>query len=108
MSGCTGIDRSTSRVTDDGGDPELARDDGGMRRHAAGVRHEPRDLREQDDPRRVRHLADEDLALLHLVELVERGDAARDALDHPGRGAEAVHLVDLLGRCSVELLREAP
>ena len=96
------------RRPDDGRDPELARDDGGMRRHAAGVRDEPGDLREQHDPRRIRHLADEDLALLYLVELVERGDAARDALDDAGRGAEPVHLVDLLRRRAVKLLGEAP
>ena len=51
---------------------------------AAGVGDQPGDLREQDDPGRVRHLADEDVALAHLVELVDRAHDARDALEDAG------------------------
>ena len=40
------------------------------------------DLREQHDPRRVRHLADEDVAVADGVELVDRQHDARDPLGH--------------------------
>ena len=55
---------------------------------AAGVGDEPGDLREQDDPGRVRHLADEDVAVADVVELVDRADDPGDALDDAGRRAE--------------------
>src|SRR5438445_5305242 len=96
------------RGAHDRGDPELPRDDRGMRRNAAGVGHKPTDLREQDDPGRVRHLAHENLALLDLVEVVNGRDDTRGALGDTGRGGEPDDLVDRRGRLAVELLREAP
>ena len=93
---------------DDRRDAELARDDGRVRHGAAGLRHEPGDLREQHDPRRVRHPADEDVALLDLVELVERGHVARRPLDHAGRRGQALDLAGRRRLARVELVREAP
>src|SRR5690348_12371250 len=61
---------------DDGRDAELARHDRRMRNRAARLGDEAGDLREEHDPGRVRHPAHEDLALLHLVELVQRGHEA--------------------------------
>ena len=80
------------------GDPELARQHGRMRRRAARVGHEPGDLREQHDPRRVRHLADEDVALADLVELVDGLDDARDPLDDAGRPGDPGDDELVLGR----------
>ena len=76
--------------------------------HAAGVGDEAADLREEHDPGRVRHAADEDVARLHLVELLERLDDARGPLDDAGRGGEADDLSRETERGAVELLREAP
>src|SRR5512135_156713 len=53
--------------SDDRRDAELAREDGRMRHGAAGVRHEPYDLGEEDDPGRVRHLAHEDVARANVI-----------------------------------------
>ena len=53
----------------------------------------PRDLREQHDPGRVRHPADEDLAVAHLVELVERRHEPGDPLDDARRRRQPVQLV---------------
>ena len=89
--------RVASDVPDDGRQAELARDDGGVRGHAAGVGDEPRDAREEHDPRRVRHAADEDLAVLDLVELVERLDDARAPLGDARRGRQADDLVGRAG-----------
>ena len=80
----------------------------GVRDGAARLGHEPRDLGEEDDPRGVGHPAHEDVALLDLVELVERGDVARRALDHAGRRREALDLAGRRRLARVELVREAP
>src|ERR671911_430171 len=68
ISGCTGIERSTIRL------PVLRRS---FPRASVG---------------RVRHAADEDVARLDLVELLERRDVARGTLDHAGRRGQALDL----------------
>src|SRR5438445_6288651 len=70
-----------NRGADHGRDTELAREDGRMRGRPARVCHEPGDLGEEHNPRRVRHLADEDVPFLDLVELV-------DGPNHPSRTLE--------------------
>src|SRR3954452_15593400 len=45
----------------DGRNAEFAREHGRMRRQAAGVGNEAGDLREQRDPGRIGHVADEDV-----------------------------------------------
>ena len=93
---------------DDGGDAELPGEDRRMRRRPAGVGHEPGDLGEQHDPRRVRHLADEDVPVADLVELVDRADDARRPLDHPRRRRDALDDRRLGRGRAMEPLRVAP
>ena len=93
---------------DHGRDAELAGEHGRMRGRPAGVRDESGDLGEQDDPGRVRHLADEDVAVAHLVELVDRAHDAGDALDRPGRRPEAGDDALVVGLRLVEAVRVAP
>ena len=66
------------------GMPNSRDEHGRMRGRAAGVGHEAGDLREQHDPGRIRHLADEDVAVTDLVELVDGAHDAGDPLDHAG------------------------
>ena len=51
-----------ARDADDRRQPELTRDDGGMREHPAGIRDEAAGDREDRHPRRVRRRADDDVA----------------------------------------------
>ena len=70
--------------TDDGGDPELTRDDGGMRGSAAALGHD-RDRRAHDRlPVRIRRLRDEDGSRFERAHRARIRDDARDA------GADAV------------------
>src|SRR3954467_8841141 len=92
----------------DGRDAELARDDGRVRDRAAGLRDETLDLGEEHDPGRVRHAADEDVALLDLVELLERRHVACGSLDHAGRRRQALDLARRGGLAGVEAVGEAP
>ena len=73
-----------------------------------GVGDEPGDLREEDDPGRVRHLADEDVAVADLVELVDRADDPGDALDDAGRRPEARDQPLVVRLLLVEAIRVAP
>src|SRR3712207_9370672 len=74
----------------------------------ARVGNKTADLGEEDDPGRVRHPADEDVALSDLVGLLYGGNDAGGALDHAGRRPKPHNLVRLLGGFAVELLGEAP
>ena len=56
-----------------------------MRGGPAGVGDKAGDLREQDHPGGVRHLADEDVAVADLVERVGVKHDPGDALDDPRR-----------------------
>ena len=71
------------------GMPNSRDEDGRVRHRPARVGHEADDLGEEDDPGRVRHLADEDVARPDVVELVLAEDDAGDALDDARRGADA-------------------
>ena len=55
-----------------------------MRGRAARVGDEAADLGEQHDPGRVGHLADEDVAVADLVELVDRPHDAGQPSTTPG------------------------
>ena len=101
------------RRADHGRDTEFARQHGRMRGQAAGVGDQPGDLGEQHDPGRVGHLADQDVALADLVELVDGADHPGDALDDARRAAEPVTarsssaaLVEPLGEAPVDEVRE--
>ena len=71
------------------GIPNSRGEDGRMRGRPAGVGDEPGDLREEHDPGRVGHLADEDVAVADVVELVDGADDPGDALDDAGRRRRA-------------------
>jgi len=79
-----------------------------MRRCASRIRHQSRDLREQHHPRRVGHLADQDLAHAHLVELFERTNVPCDPLDDARRGRQASQLSRCGRSWAGELLGETP
>ena len=89
---------------DHGRDPELARQDGRVRGRPAGVGDEPGDLGEQDDPGRVGHLADQDVAVADVVEVVDRADDPRDPLDDPRRARDAADRVVVGGLLPLEAL----
>src|SRR5207244_2742688 len=90
---------------DDCRDPELAGEDGRVRRRSAGVGHEPGDLREEDDPCRVRHLADEDVAVLDLAELIDREHDPGGPLQDPGRTRDPGDGRSILALLAVEAIR---
>src|SRR5688572_13020579 len=79
-----------------------------MRGGAAGVGNEPGDLREQDDPGRVRHLADEDVAVTDLVEFVNRPYDPGDPLDHARRATDPRDQALIVRLRLVEAIRVAP
>ena len=96
------------RGADDRRDAELAGEHGRMRRRAAGIGDEPGDLGEQDDPGRVGHLADQEVAVAHGIELVDRQHDPGDALDDTRRAGDALDLADVRGLLAMEPLRVAP
>ena len=61
------IDGGAGDRADDGGHAELAGDDRAVRQHAADIGDDGAGDREQRHPRRQRHLAHHDLALLERV-----------------------------------------
>ena len=63
------------------GMPNSRLSDGRVRGQPAGIGDEAGDLGEQHDPRRVGHVADEDVAGANVVELVLAQHDARHALD---------------------------
>ena len=79
-----------------------------MRCRPAGIGDQPGDLGEQDDPGGIRHLADKDVAVADIVELVDRAHDPGDTLDNAGRRPEPVDqpLVVRLGL--VEAIGVAP
>ena len=79
-----------------------------MRGRAAGVGDEPGDLGEQHHPRRVGHLADEDVAVADLVELVDRSDDPGGAFEDAGRRPEAGDQPFVVRLLLVEAVRVAP
>src|SRR3712207_7470918 len=54
--------------------------------------------------RSIRHPADEDVAVLHLIRLLYGGNDAGRTLDHPGRRPESHDFIGFLGGFAVELL----
>ena len=75
---------------------------------AAGVRDQARDLGEQHDPRRIGHVADQDVAGADVVELVLAQHDPGRALDDARRAGNALELVRDLTFLAREFLREAP
>src|SRR5680860_435549 len=91
----------------DTGDAELTSHDGRVRNHTAGVAHNSADDGEERGPRRIGHLAYQNVAVLHLVEFLRRGNDFGNAFDDTGRDAQT--LDPALGlRIEAQLLREAP
>ena len=62
-----------------------------MGQGTTSIRHQTRDLGERHHPCRVRHLAHQDLAGLHIVQLRGIGHQMGDALHHAGTAGNALH-----------------
>src|SRR5262245_57798600 len=75
------------------GQSELARHDRCMAHRAADVRHRAGDLRKDGCPGRIGDLADENVALLQLRNLLDRLHDAGRPLDDTVRGRETLDLV---------------
>ena len=79
-----------------------------MRGEATGVGHQTGHLGEEHDPGRIRHLADDDVALADLVELIGGENDACHSFHDARRSRHSSHLSLHGRRLSVEFVRESP
>src|SRR5207248_5816813 len=79
-----------------------------MRGEATGVGHQTGHLGEEHDPGRIRHLADDDVALADLIELIGGENDACYSFHDARRSRHSSHLSLHGRRLSVEFVRESP